>query len=85
MLRFSVMFTQSGNDSSNDVDYDKYFFDLRRQSTADLSFIKASILHPNLFRMMYKALKHHGFYGSPHPPPNSRYSRKVARIIYPGV
>ncbi len=85
MLRFSVMFNQFCNHSSNDVDLNKYLSDLRRQSTVDLFFNKASILHSNLFRITYEELKHHGFDGPPRPLPNSRYSRKVAWIIYPGV
>ncbi len=85
MLRFSVTFNDFCDGSRNDVDHDKYFSDLRRLSTNDVFFNKASIPHPNLFRMMYKALKHHGFDRPPHPAPNSRYSRKVAWIIYPGV
>ncbi len=84
MLRISVMFNQFCNDSSNDVDHDKYLSDLRRQSIADLFFNKATILYPNLFRMTYEALKHHGFDKPPRPPSNSRYSRKVAWTIYPG-
>ena len=84
MLFFSVMFNQFRNVSSNDVDHDKYLADLRRQSTVYLFFNKASILHTNLFRMTCEALTHHGFDVSPHPPLNSRYSRKFAWIIYPG-
>ncbi len=84
MLRFSVMFNEFCSDSSNEVDHDKYLSDLRRQSTVDLFFNNASILHPNLFCMTYEALKHHGFDRPPHPPPNSSYSRKVAWITYPG-
>ena len=34
--------------------------------------------------MTYEALKHNGFDRPPHPPPNYRYSRKFAWIIYPG-
>ncbi len=83
ILRFSVMFNQSWNDSSNDVDHDKNLSDLRRQSTVELFLNKASILHLTLFRKTYEALKHHGFDRPPRPPPNSRYSRKVACIIHP--
>ncbi len=84
MLRFSVMFNQFCNDHSNDVDHDKYLSDLRSQSTVDLFFNKASILHPSLSRMNYEALKHHGFNRLPQPPPFSHFSRKFAWIIYPG-
>ena len=59
MLRFSAMLNHFCNDS------------LRRQSTVDLFSNEASVLHPNLFRMPYEALKHHGFDRLPRPPPNS--------------
>ncbi len=84
MLRFSVVFNQFCIDSSNDVDFNKYLSDFRKQSIVDLSFNKASILHPNLFRMTYEALKHHEFDRHPHPPANSRLSSRVTCIIYPG-
>ncbi len=84
MLRFSVMFNEFWSDSRNDVDHGKYFSDLRRQSTVDFSFNKASILLPNLFYMTYEALKHHRFDRPPRTPPNSHYSSKIARITYPG-
>ncbi len=84
MLRFSVMFNEFCRDHRNDIDHDKYFSDLRKQSTVDLFFNKASILHSNLFRMTYEALKHHGFDRPRRPPPNSRYLRKVAWLVYPG-
>ena len=64
-----------------DIDHDKYFFDLRMQSTVNLFFNKASILHSNLFRMTYEALKHHGFDRPRRLPLNSRYLRKVAWLI----
>ncbi len=83
ILRFSVMFNQFCNYSSSDVDHDKYLTDLRRQSTVDLFFNKASILHSNLLRITHEALKHHGFDRPPRPPPNYSYSPKVASIIYP--
>ncbi len=84
VLRFSIMFIQFYHDSSNGVDHNKYLSDLRRQSTVDKFFSKASILHPNIFRVTYKASNHHGFDRPLHRPPNSRYSRTVAWIIYPG-
>ena len=65
MFRFSVIFNEFCRDNSNDVDHEKYLSDLRRQSTVDLFSNKASILHPNLFRMTYEALKHHGFDRTP--------------------
>ena len=78
------MFNEFSSDSSNDVDHDKYLSDLWKRRTADLLFKKTSIQHPNLFRMAYETLKHHEFGRPPQPPPNSRYSRKIAWIIYPG-
>ncbi len=84
VLRFSVMFKEFCNDSSKDVDYDNYLADLRRQSGVDLFLNKASIVHPNPFRMTYEVLTHHGFEKPPHPPPNLCYSRKVMWLIYPG-
>ncbi len=84
MLRFFVLFNELCRDNSNDVDHHNYFSDLQRHSTVDLFFNKASILHPNLFRMTYETLKHHGFDRPRRPPPKFYYSRKVAWIIYPG-
>ncbi len=83
-LCFSAIFNKFCSDSSNDFDHDRYLSDLFRQSTVDLFYKKASILHSNLFRMTYEALKQHGFDRPPHTPPNSRYSWKIAWIIYPG-
>ncbi len=77
ILRVSVMFNQFCNENSNDIGHCKYLADLRRQSKIDLFFNKASTIHPNLFRMTYETLKHHGFDRPPYLPPNSRYSRKV--------
>ncbi len=71
MLCFSVMFNDFSRDNSNEVDHDMYLSDLRRQSTVDIFLNNASILRPNLFRMTYEALKHHGFDRPPRPPPNS--------------
>ena len=78
------MFKEFRRDGSKDVDHDNYLSDLRRQSTVHVFFNKASILHPNLFRMTHESLKRHGFDRPPHPPLNSRYSRKVAWIICRG-
>ncbi len=83
MLRSSDMFNQFCNESSNDVDHDEHFYDLRRQSTVDLFFNETSILHSNLFGTTYDAVKHRGFDRPPRPPPNSRYSRKAAWITNP--
>ncbi len=68
MLRFSAMLIEFCCDSSNDVDHNKFLSDLRRLSTVDLFLNQASILHLNLFRMTYEALKHHGFIPSPALP-----------------
>ncbi len=71
-------------DGTNYDDHDKYLSDLRRQSTVAIFFNKASVLYPNLSHMAYEALKNHRFEGHLHPPPTSRYFRKVAWIIYAG-
>ncbi len=72
MLRFSTIVSQFCNDRSNDVDFNKYLSDLRRESTVDLFFNKGSIVYSNLFRVPYQVLKHYGFDRPLHPLPDSR-------------
>ena len=84
ILQFSVIFHEFCSVCSSEFGHYKYFSHLRRQTTVGLFFKKAFILHLNLFRMTYEALKHHGFDRPPRPPSNSCYSRSVTCIIYPG-